>query len=499
MVRGKYAVESSLALLFFLVFAIYALALPLYLIPSHFPRSYNEGWNAYHAAAAMSGGGLYPPADSMLANNYPPLSFYLVGIVGKIVGDYIVAGRLISVISLGIVTYNVFRLCQWLGAGKSLAAVGAGAFLMEIATLSATYIAMDDPQFLAHAFITSAAVIFLNASPQLGSRMLLAATLVVAGGLVKHNVVSLPLALCTWAAFYDRKRLYIFLLWLFAIGSIALALLYGMWGRILVDSVLFHARVTTMERAVKISLGLLPRLVPLMLLTIGACIWLRSSRQSLFLLAYFLWASVTSFLMLSGDGVILNIIFDVVIAIVIGSVAFVFALEKKEGHNSEYSAMLRKGALLTLALSALGFYFAQPKQQHFLSKSVETLNYAREWSALADRLARTNGPVACEMLSICYWAQKPPEVDFFNYSQKVKTGRISDSEFRDKLHSHYYRFVLIELLFKNPTTRLPREIEEQLFLNYEPVWLVAGGSGLLLAPLPQSLDELDKAESANSP
>ena len=34
----------------------------------------NEGWNAYHADAAMRGLPLYPPNDGLVANNYPPLS-----------------------------------------------------------------------------------------------------------------------------------------------------------------------------------------------------------------------------------------------------------------------------------------------------------------------------------------------------------------------------------------------------------------------------------------
>jgi len=34
----------------------------------------NEGWNAYHTAALMSGHALYPGHTAYLVNNYPPLS-----------------------------------------------------------------------------------------------------------------------------------------------------------------------------------------------------------------------------------------------------------------------------------------------------------------------------------------------------------------------------------------------------------------------------------------
>jgi len=46
------------------------------------PLDPNEGWNAYFADAAIHGGVLYPAADALITNNYPPLSFYLVGAAG---------------------------------------------------------------------------------------------------------------------------------------------------------------------------------------------------------------------------------------------------------------------------------------------------------------------------------------------------------------------------------------------------------------------------------
>src|SRR5437868_11040222 len=47
-------------------------------IPVLAPLDPNEGWNAAHALALLAGHGLYPPPQSLMVNNYPPLSFYLV-------------------------------------------------------------------------------------------------------------------------------------------------------------------------------------------------------------------------------------------------------------------------------------------------------------------------------------------------------------------------------------------------------------------------------------
>jgi hypothetical protein len=56
----------------------------------------NEGWAAYHADAAMGRSALYPSRDQLITNNYPPLSFYIVGALGRLIGDTVLAGRLLS-------------------------------------------------------------------------------------------------------------------------------------------------------------------------------------------------------------------------------------------------------------------------------------------------------------------------------------------------------------------------------------------------------------------
>ena len=60
----------------------------------------NEGWNAYFADAAMGKMPLYPSADQLITNNYPPLSFYIVGLAGRFIGDPVLAGRLLSLVAV---------------------------------------------------------------------------------------------------------------------------------------------------------------------------------------------------------------------------------------------------------------------------------------------------------------------------------------------------------------------------------------------------------------
>jgi hypothetical protein len=67
------------------VLIVFLLLGPLLTIPLRIPLSYNEGWNAYFDQLAVGAGAgpLYPAADSLVFNNYPPFSFYLVGAFGR--------------------------------------------------------------------------------------------------------------------------------------------------------------------------------------------------------------------------------------------------------------------------------------------------------------------------------------------------------------------------------------------------------------------------------
>src|SRR5260370_34811100 len=71
----------------------------IWLIPAHFSSDPNEGWNAFQAARAIGTGPLYSGPQALTGNNYPPLSFYLVGWAARLLGDPIVAGRIIAPIA----------------------------------------------------------------------------------------------------------------------------------------------------------------------------------------------------------------------------------------------------------------------------------------------------------------------------------------------------------------------------------------------------------------
>jgi hypothetical protein len=478
--RGR--LERILIVAIFLEF-LALIAIRLYAIPVHVPWSYNEGWNAYLAQTATAGGVLYPPFDSMVTNNYPPLSFYIVGAIGRAVGDNIVAGRLVEMLSLLTVAVSVFKLNCWLGADRKLALLGSGVFLLGVYAVMPGYIAIDDPQFLAHGFVVAGALAFLYASEtRLWRGMLLSALLMALGGLIKHSEISLPLALCSWAAFYDRRRLAVFVISALLVGAVAAVSAYFAWGQAMMEAMFFTPRMTRLSRAVARLIQDLPFMPAYIILTIIAFVLIGRSREASFVLLYLAISLMIGFWMLSGFGVSQNVMFDAVIALSLGGTLFVRAMVEHASRSFWKSEQGRVLVVLLAAAPCMGAGMYVYLSNGFFEQ-LKHISSAPRWEALYARLGSAQGPVACETLAVCYWARKPLEIDFFNYGQKIYGAKIYANEpdgFLAKVGHKSYAYVVVESN-SLPNPLLPRPLMGALFDNYEPVdWVKK--QQLVLAP-----------------
>src|SRR5438045_664715 len=59
---------------------------PLAKLTAHYEMGPNEGFNAYFQQTAASGGKVYGEPPEFYYANYPPLSFHLVGWIGRVTG-----------------------------------------------------------------------------------------------------------------------------------------------------------------------------------------------------------------------------------------------------------------------------------------------------------------------------------------------------------------------------------------------------------------------------
>jgi hypothetical protein len=386
------------------------------------PLDPNEGWNAYHALAAMTGAPLYPPTSSpydLMVNNYPPLSFYIVGLLGRITGDTIVAGRLVSLLSALAIAMGLVALLRQIGI-RVLDGMFAGLFFMAILLVTSDYVAMDDPQLLGHALQIEALLLLLRERPAIP----FAALLLAAGIFVKHNLIALPLSACLWLALRDLRSAAQLAGWGLGFGAAGLIACRIFLGINLLQE-LNSARVWRLANLTTAMTQYLSWAGLPLLVTAWAGWRLRRDVWMHFCLIYGGLALALGVAFSAGDGVDANIFFDLDIALALGAgLALTGAPASWRG-----AAALAYAAPLAL----------------FLDRNFTDSNFAYteafQKQALPDIafLEINRGPALCENLSLCYWADKDGAVDVFNLSEQIQTGKSSDAALVHLLETGFFR------------------------------------------------------------
>jgi hypothetical protein len=234
--RGKID-RGAVYLSFLAALAIYFLIWPVW--RAQFPLEIwlTEGFNAYHQDAAASGFQLYPPPDSLVGNNYPPLSFYTIGWLGKIFGDSLYVGRALSIVGLLCVAGEIFLCVRILTGSITGAAIGALWYVAIMSHNSAVYVGANDPQLAGEAIMGAALAWFLArdkgempATPAL--------LLMVVGGFWKHNMIGIPLTAVAWLLIRGGRRSFRPLLIVVAAIVSGLLLCGALFGRVFFEDML---------------------------------------------------------------------------------------------------------------------------------------------------------------------------------------------------------------------------------------------------------------------
>ena len=396
------------------------------------PLDPNEGWNAYHALAAMGGGALYP--HGLMVNNYPPLSFYVVGVLGQSLGDFIIAGRLVSLVSFLAIAMGLMALVRQLG-GQVLDGIFAGLLFAGALLITSDYVAMNDPQLLGHALQIEALLLLLRAAPALWP----AALLLVAGLFVKQNLIAMPLAALIWLAWRDRHQAQ--RLALYGLGFAVAGLVVTRLG---LDVNLFAEmtapRLWRMDHATTALEHYLSWAgIPLLLTA-----WLGWRGRHDPWIQFATWYAAIALAIgagfSAGDGVDTNIFFDLDIAMAL-SIGLAFRRLPPAWHGF------------------LAFAYAAPLAL-FLARNFHDSSFGyteifqRQAPLDIGQLAVAHGPALCEQLSLCYWAGKPAEVDVFNMSEQILTSTRKADGLAQLVRAH--RFGIIQLDSLEPFTLGPK-------------------------------------------
>jgi 4-amino-4-deoxy-L-arabinose transferase-like glycosyltransferase len=396
---------GALALLTLVLLARNVLAIPVLA-----PLDPNEGWNAAHALSLLAGKGLYPSPQSLMVNNYPPLSFYLAAALTKLTGDAVIAGRILSLLSfLGICAGLALVVRQMrLSTHAQWAAV---LFFAATLLVASDYVGMDDPQLLGHAVQLFALLLLLQGRP------LTAAAGFAVSLFIKHNLLALPLPALLWLWQRDRSAALRFAIaggGLAVLGLVLFSLTYGTSLLAVIASPRLISPANIISGVSHLWWAALP---------LAALYMLRDPRRE-FCLIYALIALSIGLLFSAGDGVDVNVFFDLVLACALGL-----------GLVAETNSA--RAALCALPLPLfLVFHFHD--DNFFFTPDFRGAS-ARDIAFLKSQ----PGPALCDQLSLCLWAGKGAEVDVFNVGEQIKTGARDPSTLAQMIAEH--RFATLQL------------------------------------------------------
>ena len=435
------------ALLVVAVSVLILFAAPVLGLRAPIPLDYNEGWNAYASmrALGLGGGPLYLAPGGLVANNYPPLSFFITGCLGWWFGDMIVAGRVAALVSLLASAGLAGAIARRCGARGPAIAATVLLLLLYVGAFSRDYVAMDDPQWLGIAIMLTAVLVFVSGSPHpddagglTPTRIVMTAALMVTAGMVKHNVLTWPAAVTLELAIaviprsgsrkWGGKELRNLGIWLASgvgFAALAVGLCVALFGPVFLTDMLHHPRIIDFSRilggARRTSEILVMALVALTLVGSGK----RIPHGRLLVLAAgcsIVWTLIQR----AGEGVAMNAWFEpLIILSILTGVALSVAACRRTGDSvrrlARITSPLGAGGLLFIALLPC-LLSARVVLPRALYQAVHIRAEARQWRAFVDKVRQQPGDVGCSMASICYWAGKHNVIDVFNYTEYVATG-----------------------------------------------------------------------------
>lgn len=394
----------------------------------------NEGWTAFHAADAALGRPLYPPPGSLFYNNYPPLGYFLIGGLGRVIGDTILAGRLLSVVAFLMLVSGVFSALKAMGCARRAALFGAGVFAATF-LYDYDYVGVSDPQILANAVQLMGLVVLLKA-PRTTISMALAALIFVLAFFIKHAVIAQTLVAGLWLLATDRKSGLKFAGFGLVFGAIGLFLFRVAYGQDLFAH-LHDPRVWWVYFALWALGGRLPAAI-LPLASIGVLAWrFRTDKYVVFCVAYLLVSIALAFWFLGGAGTGGKMLFDAVIAL--GLCAGI-GLQRWGEANPKMEKWFALCQFLPVVM-IITFKSATGKMPHhwLSSENPAVTDSARDIAFLQAQ----KGPVLCGEPALCFRAGKGFEIDLWGYQEAVAVHARDGHELLDMIRAR--RFTALQL------------------------------------------------------
>jgi hypothetical protein len=402
--------------------AIYFFVYPAWRAQFFIEIWFTEGWNAYFQDAAAAGSRLYPEPGSLTVNNYPPLSFYAIGLLGKIFGDNLFVGRSISLIALILVSCEIFCCVRTLVGGLVGPAIGAFWYAAIMSHNFTAYVGANDPQLAGEA-IMGGGLALLLARERSGRSVLLPLLIMVVGAFWKHNMIAIPITAVLWLFMQQGRRAWRPVSISVLVAVAGLGICAAIFGAGFFANLMF-ARHYGFDGVLR-NIGHLQWSAPAMVLWLIWALFARTAAAR-FTIVHVAVAFTVCLLQWFGDKVFGNAEFDLMIALGIAIGVSVETINRSP--VSRYLGVTRsRGAVVSLLMLR---FVATDRHEPLLvmfDPAFREQFAAGERSALREvkQVAAIEGPVFCFSKVVCRAAGKPFTVDDFKVEEMIATNAIS--------------------------------------------------------------------------
>ncbi|OAN43057.1 hypothetical protein A6A04_09545 [Paramagnetospirillum marisnigri] len=439
-----------------------AFAYPLWRIGAGFEIDYNEGWNAFLQSIAARGESPYTTPGPLFFNNYPPLSFYLVGVLGSLLGDPLLVGRALSALAVATISLSCGVVTRAGGGDRTDAVFAAATCLGLFCAFATDYVGVNDPQLLAQGLLCLGFAIYVG-GPATPARLVLVAVLFALGLLTKHNVLALPLVVTIHALWQSPPKARLaFLGATLALMALALAVILAAFGTDFFHRLL-ASRIYDPTRGFLLSMEMLGHLqIPLAASLLFMVLVPRQSAAKSMVGAYLALGLLIGFGFASGAGVDINIYFDTLIGSAMGCGLLLAWIRRQ-------TALPRQSALAAALLVNFGVLLIAP--QTFGRIVVDALgDYSERERLFAEDVAYLSGlpgPAICESMLLCLKAGKGVWIDPYNLLQASLTGRLPADQLVGMLRRHEVAVLQMISQREHPLHEAPgQQVIPPRFVNF---------------------------------
>ena len=436
---------------------------------------YNEGWNAFRQQAASVWQPLYGASPDMAVTNYPPLSFHLLGLTGRLGGGVVLMGRCASILAIVLIGLVAVLIGYRQSASRAVAACCGLGWIAGIEFWTPTRIGANDPQLLAMAFQSASLLAFLSCSGKT-VRTASSAVLVTLAMFSKHNLLALP---CGLTVHLLLKRDW----WALAAWSLT-GLVTGavlLTASILLDGRFFLTHLLAPRLFLFHQVLAMPTLYATLsapaLVTIG--IWIRrggTERVSSPLVLIWIASLIEIIAFSGGDGVANNIFQD---AILLTSMLLPPALQaavRRYAHRNDRTRAVL--ALVPILVLPLLLSIMAPANWRAWQQAKQQQPELRRAVAF---LGSQPGPVACEALLLCFQAGKLSAFDTYYVLDQIRLSRLPSQRIDDLIARQQLAAVEVGAP-DDPETgdpadqprRLSNSFMRALWAQYRPVMTTGG-------------------------